>query len=79
MYDVGYRLGRTWAVREATEDQLQKVYGLKDGRAWTLERDDPYGDLRHLIDPENTGFLELDEPPAQSFIAGFIDGSKSLE
>jgi len=77
MYDVGYRLGQAWAATQASKYQLQRVDVLENGRAWIIDRDDPSRDLRQLIDPDNTGFLDLDEPPVPNFVAGFIDGAQS--
>jgi len=79
MYDVGYRLGRAWAVNEASQHQLQRVDSLECGKAWIIDRDDPSRDLRQLIDPDKTGFLDVDEPPVPNFVAGFIDGAQSVK
>lgn len=78
MYVIGYQLGRVWAKREASQDQLVRVGALLDGRTWVNEHDDPVSDLRHLVDPDNSDFLDVEELPVPDFIAGFIDGAKSL-
>lgn len=79
MYVVGYKLGRVWAGCEASQAQLEQLKSLEDGRSWVREREDPVSDLRQLVDPADTGFLDLDEPPAPIFVAGFVDGVRSIE
>ena len=78
MYDVGCQLGRVWARREASQDQLERIRSIEDGRTWIEGRDDPVGELRQLVDPNNTGFLDVEDAPVPNFVAGFIDGAQSI-
>ena len=78
MYDVGYRLGRQWGRRDALSHQLRKISQIADGRRWVAEADDPVDQLRQLIEAEDSGFLDVGEMPPVEFVAGFIDGVRSL-
>ena len=79
MYDVGYALGKHWAQRDATPELLLRVKGLGDGREWVNQTSDSAREFIWHIDPDQRGFLGTGETPSNSFVAGFIDGARTVE
>jgi len=77
MYEIGLRLGRYWAEYEARPGQKKLLDDVKSGEEWAALHDDPLAELRRLLDPGGTGFLDVPDVPDRSFVAGFIDGAKS--
>lgn len=79
MYEVGHKLGRYWAEFDAQEQQRKVIANLESGRAWVASQDEPLAELKRLVDPAGTGFLDMPDVPERSFVAGFIDGAKSID
>ena len=79
MYDVGYALGKHWAQRDATPGLLQRIKSLGDGRDWVTNSPDPTREFIWHIDPDRRDFLGTGETPSNSFVAGFIDGTRTVE
>ena len=77
MYEVGYKLGRYWAQSDASVEQRTVVLGLSDGRDWVAAQENPLAELKRLIDPTGSGFLDVPDVPENAFVAGFIDGARS--
>ncbi|MFQ5548995.1 MAG: hypothetical protein ACE5FV_11940 [Woeseia sp.] len=78
-YEVGYALGKHWAVRDARPGQLLRVREIGDGWNWVKSSDEPATEITRIIDPDKSGFMEIDETPSHSFIAGLIDGAQSID
>lgn len=76
-YDVGNALGRHWAIRDASEDEIRQVGSVADGKTWVADQADAPAAFAALTDPDKTGFMSIGSLPSSSFIAGFIDGAKS--
>ncbi len=79
MYDVGYALGKHWAQRDATPELLMRIKGLGDGKEWVSQTSDSGREFIWHIDPDQRGFLGTGETPSNSFVAGFIDGARTVE
>lgn len=78
MYEIGMKLGRYWGEFEAQQQQKKVLQELQSGKEWAASHDDPLAELRRLLDPAGTGFLDVPDVPDQSFVAGFIDGGRSV-
>ncbi|MFQ6007088.1 MAG: hypothetical protein ACE5OQ_16480 [Woeseia sp.] len=78
-YEVGYELGKHWAVRDAKPGQLHRVKEIGDGWNWVKSTDEPATEITRIIDPDQSGFMEIDDTPPASFIAGLIDGAQSID
>tara|TARA_R110000782_G_scaffold62155_4_gene127833 strand:+ start:1591 stop:1839 length:249 start_codon:yes stop_codon:yes gene_type:complete len=79
MYQMGYGLGRHWATRDATQEQLLCAKELGDGKAWVAFHPDPAIEFTLTIDPEKSDFMGTVEIPSASFVAGFIDGAQTID
>ena len=77
-FQIGYALGRHWALRDATPKQLVRVKIIGDGMNWVAVHDEPAIQLTSIIDPDKSGFMGTDETPSAAFVAGFIDGAQSV-
>lgn len=77
-YEIGYALGRHWALRDATEDQLRKVKKIGPGSDWVANQADAAGELSALIDPLKDGFLSIAKQPSKAFVAGLVDGAQTV-
>lgn len=78
MYQVGFELGKHWVRRDATSEQRSRVKGLDDGKHWIATHTDPARDFTRVVDPGKSDFMGMEDIPSPSFVAGFIDGAKSL-
>lgn len=79
MYQMGFRFGRHWAMRDATLAQLEQVNEFDDGRTWTATKADPAKDFTRIVDPGRSDFMGIGDSPSASFVAGFIDGANSID
>ena len=79
MYQVGFELGRHWITRDASPEQLRRVGQLDDGRDWISAHTDPAREFTRVVDPDKSDFMGIEDIPSPSFVAGFIDGAKSIE
>jgi len=57
MYEMGYELGRHWALRDATPQQLSSVKDLGDGKKWVATRADPAEEFTRTVDPSKSSFM----------------------
>ncbi len=78
MYPIGYKFGRHWAKRDATPEQRLRVSDFEVGERWVAAKIDPGREFTRVVDPEKSGFLGIGDSPSASFVAGFIDGAKSI-
>ncbi len=78
MYQMGYKLGRHWIKRDATPEQRLRMNQFEDGVSWVAIQPDPARELTRVLDPEKGDFMGIGEIPPDSFVAGFIDGAKSI-
>ena len=79
MYQIGYKLGRHWAMRDASPQQRLRVNEFEDGERWVATRRDPAREFTRAVDPEKSDFMGIGDSPSVSFVAGFIDGAKSID
>lgn len=77
-YEIGYALGRHWALRDATKDQLHRVKQIGSGCDWVAGQDDAASKIKALVDPSKEGFLDMAEHPSDGFVAGFVDGAQTV-
>ena len=78
MYQTGCELGKHWAIRDATTEQLLRVLELGNSWDWVACHDEPAEDFTYIVDPGKSGFMGLDEKPSAAFVAGFIDGAQAI-
>lgn len=78
MYEIGLEIGRQWARRDATREQLVRVSELGSGRDWIESRREPADELALIIDPAKKNLVGTGENPSPSFVAGFIDGARAI-
>ena len=76
---MGFKLGRHWAMRDATPDQLLRVQKLGDGKDWVAFHREPAKEITGIIDPNRNSFVGTGENPSPSFVAGFIDGAQTIQ
>lgn len=79
MYQVGFELGKHWIKRDATPEQLRRVGQLDQGIEWISTHMDPAREFTRVVDPGKSDFMGIEDIPSPSFVAGFIDGAKSIE
>ena len=79
MYQVGFELGKHWIKRDATPEQLRRVGQLDQGIEWISAHTDPAREFTRVVDPGKSHFMGIEDIPSPSFVAGFIDGAKSIE
>lgn len=79
MYQMGSQLGKHWAMRDATADQLRRVKALGVGRDWVAFHSEPAQEFTHIVAPEKSDFMGTGDIPSASFVAGFIDGAQTIE
>ncbi len=79
MYDVGLALGKHWAVRDASPEQLERVTALDDGKTWVTGQAQPAEAFTKLVDPSKRDFMGIHDIPSASFVAGFIDGAQVVK
>jgi len=78
LYQMGFKLGRHWIKRDATPEQHVCVNQFEDGEGWVAMHSDPAIEFTRAVDPEKSDFMGIGEVPSASFVAGFIDGAKSI-
>ena len=78
-YDIGYALGRHWAQRDASPEQLLSVQNIGDGKTWVAKSADPISEFLLLVGPDKSVFLSTSDGPSNSFVAGFIDGTGTVK
>lgn len=78
-YQAGYEAGQRWAEQDATRLQKLLVYEFGDGKTWVDGQRDSVKKFVHIIDPAVIDFMRSREPPSASFVAGFIDGARTVE
>ena len=78
MYKTGYRLGRHWIIRDATPEQLLRISQFEKGEDWVATQTDPARAFTRVVDPAKTDFMGTGDLPPPTFVAGFIDGAKSI-
>jgi hypothetical protein len=79
IYQIGYSLGKHWAWRDASSDQLRQVEKLGDGKDWAAFHRESAMKLRGIVGSDRASFLGGDEDLSPSFLAGFIDGVQALQ
>ena len=79
IYKMGYELGRHWAMRDATPEQLQAVKEFGSGKDWVAFHPEPAKEFTRIIDPNKRDFMGTGEIPSASFVIGFIDGTQTIE
>lgn len=79
MYQIGYELGKHWIMRDATAEQFLRVERFENGEDWIASQTDPAREFTRVVDPEKSDFMGTGEIPSPSFVAGFIDGAKSVK
>lgn len=79
MYQMGYELGKHWAMRDATADQLLRVKAFGVGKDWVAFHSEPAKEFTHIVAPEKSDFMGTGEIPSTSFVAGFIDGAQTID
>lgn len=78
MYKTGFKLGRHWIIRDATPEQLLRVSQFESGQDWVANQDDPAREFTRVVDPGKDDFMGIGDIPPDNFVAGFIDGAKSI-
>lgn len=78
LYEMGFKLGMHWSERDATPEQQVRVTKFEDGAGWVALHEDPAREFTRVVDPEKSDFMGIGEVPSASFVAGFIDGAKSI-
>jgi hypothetical protein len=78
IYQTSYELGNHWAMRCATPEQLLRVKEVGDGKVWVTFHREPLKEFTHIVDPNKSGFMGTNEMLSASFIAGFIDGARTI-
>ena len=78
LYEMGFKLGSHWSRRDATPEQQVRVSQFDDGEGWVATHSDPAREFTRAVDPEKSDFMGIGEVPSASFVAGFIDGAKSI-
>lgn len=78
MYQMGYKLGGHWAKRDASPEQRLRVSEFEDGIRWVETKTDPAREFTRAVDPGKSDFMGIGDNPPDSFVAGFIDGAKSI-
>ena len=79
IYQTGYEAGKSWAQQDATRLQKLLVHEFGDGETWVACQRDAADEFVRLIDPAVIDFMRSREPPSDSFVAGFIDGARTIE
>lgn len=79
MYQMGYKFGRHWAIRDATVAQLEHVNEFEDGMQWVATTTEPAKEFTRAVDPGRRDFMGTGDSPSASFVAGFIDGANSVD
>ncbi len=79
IYQTGYEVGKSWAEQDATPEQLLLVHEFGDGKAWVAFHRDSAEEFVHIVDPAVSDFMEVGRLPSASFVAGFIDGARTIE
>jgi len=77
-YQTSYELGNHWAMQCATPEQLLRVKEIGDGKDWVAFHGKPVKEFTHIVDPSRSGFMGTDENLSASFMAGFIDGARTI-
>jgi len=78
LYEMGFKLGVHWSARDATPEQQVRVSQFEDGPGWVAMHEDPAREFTRTVDPQKSDFMGIGEVPSASFVAGFIDGAKSI-
>lgn len=78
MYHMGFKLGRHWITRDATPEQHSQISQFENGEQWVALRSDPAREFTRAVDPKKGDFLGIGDLPPAAFVAGFIDGAKSV-
>ena len=76
---MGFALGRHWAMRDATAEQLLRVRAFGAGKDWVAMHTDPAREFTQIIDPDKSDFMGTGANPSASFVAGFIDGAQAIK
>ena len=79
IYQTGHDLGNHWAMQYAAPEQLLRVKEIGDGKDWVAFHREPAKEFTHIVDPNKSGFMGPDEKFSASFMAGFIDGARTIE
>jgi len=79
IYQTGYQLGKSWAEQDATPEQLLLVHEFGDGGTWVAFQRDSAEEFVRIVDPAVSDFMEPEALPSASFVAGFIDGARTIE
>jgi hypothetical protein len=79
IYQIGYSLGKHWAWRDASSDQLLQVEKLGDGKDWAAFHRESAMKLRGIVGSDRDSFLGGGEDLSPSFLAGFIDGVQAIQ
>lgn len=79
VYQTGYQLGQSWAEQDATPEQMLLVHEFGDGKIWASMQRDAANEFVRIVDPTVTAFMDLGALPSVSFVAGFIDGARTIE
>lgn len=76
-YDFGCVLGKHWAQRDATQQEIEAVRSLGNGHEWVSQQATPAAAFAALFTSTPKRFFGAAMNPSSEFIAGFIDGSAS--
>ncbi len=79
IYQTGYEVGKSWAEQDATRVQMLLVHEFGDGKTWVAFQRDPVEEFVHIVDPAVSDFMRSRALPSVSFVAGFIDGARTIE
>ncbi len=79
IYQTGYEVGKSWAEQDATRVQMLLVHEFGDGKAWVACQRESAEEFVRIVDPGGSDFMRSRELPSVSFVAGFIDGARTIE
>ena len=55
------------------------VHRFGDGKIWVAFQRDSAEEFVRIVDPAVSDFMESEALPSASFVAGFIDGARTIE
>ena len=78
-YQTGFQAGESWAKQDASRVQMLLIHEFGDGKAWVTHQRYAVEEFVRIIDPSVIDFMRTREPPSDSYLAGFIDGARTIE